>query len=363
MPNKNTTYFNDQWLSDERFADWIKKASNTSAKCCKCCKLVDLSSMGVSALISHAAGKKHQKAVTACNASVTLSTFLAPSKTPVGTISPEEKNESGSCTADKGKNTATSSRSATLDHYVLQNAVTNAEILWALKVVLSKASLRSCEELKCLFQAMFSDSKIAERFQLGKTKCGYYVTYGIAPHFQDLLIKGLKTSPCYSVSFDESLNRIFQLEQMDMNIRYWDEKEGLVKVNYFTSRFFERPNAENILNELRTALKPVPEQRMIQLSMDGPNTNWKVLELLQKHREGEEWPSLLNLGCCSLHVVHGAFQTGVKKTDWELDKILRAMFKIFNDSPARREMYTRIGETDVFPLRFDILYFFFSFDA
>ena len=51
-----------------------------------------------------------------------------------------------------------------------------------------------------------------------------------------------------------------------------------------------------------------------------------------------------------LHVVHGGFQTGVKAADWEIEKVLRAMWKIFHDSPARREMYTRVGESDVFPL-------------
>ena len=233
-----------------------------------------------------------------------------------------------------------------------QAGVRNAEILWTLKVVMSKMSLRSYEQIKCLFSAMFSDSKIAESFQLGKTKCGYYVTYGIAPYFQDQIIKVVTKSPTFSVSFDESLNKIFQLEQMDLNIRYWDDEEGLAKVNYFTSRFFEWPNAENIYHELHTALKLVVEQKVMQLSMDGPRTNWKVFNLLKSHRKENEWPSLFNLGSCALHVVHGALQTGAKATDWEVDKVMKAMWKIFSDSPARREFYTRIAETDVFPLRY-----------
>ena len=31
---------------------------------------------------------------------------------------------------------------------------------------------------------MFSDSKIAENLKLSKSKCGYYVTYGIAPYLK-----------------------------------------------------------------------------------------------------------------------------------------------------------------------------------
>ena len=64
---------------------------------------------------------------------------------------------------------------------------------------------------------------------------------------------------------------------------------------------------ENIDNEIHAALKPVSEEKMIQLSMDGPNISWKVFDLLQSHREEAEWSLLLNLGSCSFHIVHGAF--------------------------------------------------------
>ena len=52
-------------------------------------------------------------------------------------------------------------------------------ILWTLKLVLSESSLRCCEQLKYLFQVVFGDSKIAEAFQFGKTKCGHKITCGI----------------------------------------------------------------------------------------------------------------------------------------------------------------------------------------
>ena len=163
-------------------------------------------------------------------------------------------------------------------------------------------SLRSCEQKKFLFSAMFNDNNIAKSLQLGKTKCGYYVTYGAARFFESEITKVLNKSPCYSVSFDESLNKIFQLEQMDLNVRFWDDELGVVKVNYFTFRIFSyltsRQNAENIDNEIQAALKSVSEEKMIQLSMDGPNINWKIFDLLKRHREKAEWSPLLNLGSC-----------------------------------------------------------------
>ena len=83
---------------------------------------------------------------------------------------------------------------------------------------------------------------------------------------------------------------------MDVHIRYQDNEKGLVKTNYLDSRFVFRPNADNLHDELHNALQSLPEKNMLQLSMDGPNTNWKVFELLFSYRNEKEWSNLLNLG-------------------------------------------------------------------
>ena len=79
------------------------------------------------------------------------------------------------------------------DHLLLNANSLNAEILWALKVVLSHFSFRSCAELSELFQVMFSDSEIASEFTLGKTKCFYLINYGLAPFFKDTLLREINT--------------------------------------------------------------------------------------------------------------------------------------------------------------------------
>ena len=143
---------------------------------------------------------------------------------------------------------------------------------------------------------MFSDSKIAESFKLGKTKSGYFKNYGLAPFLKMNLIKSIKDLPFFAASFVESLNRIYQDKQMDVHIHYWNNEKGLVKTNYLDSRFVLRPNADNLHDELHNALQSLPEKNMLQLSMDGPNTNWKVFELLFSYRNEKEWSNLLNLG-------------------------------------------------------------------
>ena len=67
---------------------------------------------------------------------------------------------------------------------------------------------------------MFSDSDIAKKFSIGKTKCGYYINFGIAPYFKELLLEELKSSKYIVVSYDENLNTILEEEQIDILVIY-----------------------------------------------------------------------------------------------------------------------------------------------
>ena len=60
-----------------------------------------------------------------------------------------------------------------------------------------------------------------------------------------------------------------------------------------------------------------------------------------------EWNDLLNIGSCGLHAIHGAFKTGVKATKWDIEQILRSIWKIFHDSPTQRQTYLRIREWQI----------------
>ena len=269
--------------------------------------------MGVSSLISHAAGKKHQKGLESNK--VTIKTFMQP----------RQKSSNSEDSSESPISIPPRAASTSLNEYVKDANTTKAGVLWTLKTVMSKSSLRSCEQLKHLFVAMFPNRTIAKSFTLRKTKCGYYVTYGIAPYFGELIKTLINKSPCFSVFFDESLNSLLHVEQMDMNVRYWDNDNSLVKLNYVTSRFFERSNPEDILSKLLAGLKPICEAKIIHLSMDGPNTNWKVLDSLQKYREKFEYSYLSNHGSCGLHMAYGAIKTGAQESGWDIHKILKAM--------------------------------------
>ena len=167
------------------------------------------------------------------------------------------------------------------------------------KVVSSHFSLRSCLGLNDLFRSMFTDSEIVKSFQLSKTKCGYITNFGLAPYFKDLLRKEIKASDCFGVSFDESMNKVLQEEQMDAQIRYWNEIAKLVDMRFSDSQFLRRPNAKNLFDCLITSLKDLPSERLFQLSMDGPNTNWSVLTMLHDDRCEKDYLKIIDIGSCT----------------------------------------------------------------
>ena len=96
---------------------------------------------------------------------------------------------------------------------------------------------------------------------------------------------------------------------------------------------------------------------MIMLGMDGPNVNWCVFDKINEEREKHNYAPLFNVGICGLHLIHGAFETGITSNQWEIGKILKSMFKLFNKSPARRDLCITISNSNVFPKRLVLLNF------
>ena len=70
--------------------------------------------------------------------------------------------------------------------------------------------------------------------------------------------------------------------------------------------------------------------------MDGPCVNWKMYDkLVEEKGEKEQLQRLINVGSCGLHVVHGAFRSGAQKTKLGVGSILEALYKLFDESPAK----------------------------
>lgn len=54
--------------------------------------------------------------------------------------------------------------------------------------------------------------------------------------------------------------------------------------------------------------------------MHGPSVNVKFYIKLVKTCEQAQVPNLIDIGTCSLHVIHGAFKSGIESTNCEMKK-------------------------------------------
>ena len=211
--------------------------------------------------------------------------------------------------------------SSTLDKFVVPEAAIDAEIRWCLKNVVSSYSFRPCDGLADLFRSMFPDSTIDEKFCLQKDKCAYSINYGIAPHFRSILMNNVKDSEFYAILFDESLNTVIQMGQMDLVVNFCDNVVNKVCTRYLDSTFIGHARHQNLFEHFISALDSLHLKKLLQVSMDGLNINWAFFSELRNYRTENDMSKLLSTGSCGLHAIHGTFKTGEQSTDGKLKKV------------------------------------------
>ncbi|KAH8022458.1 hypothetical protein HPB51_024557 [Rhipicephalus microplus] len=318
--------------------------------------------MGIAAVSSHAVSKKHPTAVSIVrSASQTniraffgagpnlpcsmTATTTSECVSTVPSTSAESVPAKPVAVAPDGK--------ASLNGFLVKKCVTKAEVVWCLNTIVTHGSFRSAAASAALFPIMFPTCDVAKKLQLGKDKVGYTICYGIAPYFRNRLLSKLHSVPHVVVAFDESLNKIAQKEQMDVLIRFWDPADDVVKTRYLTSCFLGHTRAEDLAAAFKKATENIEPAKILQLSMDGPNVNLKLLKSLKQEFSASDGnQNIVDIGSCGLHVVSGAFKTGHNVTKWNTVVFLRSLYNLFKNVPARRADYVNFTGSILFPLKF-----------
>ena len=227
-----TSRFNTDWHSREEYKDWLlpEDSDNTKARYKICKKTFSLSNMGKTAVKSHTEGKKRAISVKVYERTESVSDFFKKKDISTEKCSSEKSGETSSRLAFSRKTEQESSELTTLAFRKEQH---KAEILWALKSVVSYFSYSSACYITDVCKAMFPDSNIAQGMSCGPTKLSYLITFGIAPYFKQF--EDLKKVPCFVVLFDESLSTELHQEQMNFTVRYF--KNDQVMIRYLSSAF------------------------------------------------------------------------------------------------------------------------------
>lgn len=91
-----------------------------------------------------------------------------------------------------------------------------------------------------------------------------------------------KPETLFSLSFDESFNKVIQEEQMDLLVRYWDDEVKEVVTRYFGSEFLGHTHAGDRRDKFLKGLTPLYKANMVQASMGGPHkleVLWRACEV------------------------------------------------------------------------------------
>ncbi|KAH9381460.1 hypothetical protein HPB48_016973 [Haemaphysalis longicornis] len=189
MPGKSK--FQTTWLHHDDYKQWIAPDTTSPhrAKCKLCCKTFDVTAMGESALKSHMKSAKHIAAVNITQGRVLDSHLTAVAR------------ETG-----QSATTAPLPSPSLNDACKTHELVTDAEIIWTLKVVTSHMSYRMSSQAGELFQRMFPDSEVAKAFSCGEKKCAYVTCHGLKPFFLSALQREIEQCEVFVVLFDESAN-------------------------------------------------------------------------------------------------------------------------------------------------------------
>ena len=92
-------------------------------------------------------------------------------------------------------------KSSLLTKFPLTKEHHKAEIIWALKSIMSHFSKNSAYDVTDVFKAMFPDSSIAQHMSCGPNKLSYLISFGIAPYFKRVAFNRHKESIMFCCFF------------------------------------------------------------------------------------------------------------------------------------------------------------------
>ena len=77
--------------------------------------------------------------------------------------------------------------------------------------------------------------------------------------------------------------------------------------------FVGHATAEDMVQHFNTGVinSGLNIKNMVQISMDGPNVNWKFYDMMKVNLSEEFHTTPVNIGSCGIHTVQNSFKAGV----------------------------------------------------
>lgn len=140
----------------------------------------------------------------------------------------------------------------------------------------------------------------------------------------------------FTILYDETTNKAGQKE-LQFEVRYWSASAKKVATQHLQTFFIQHATAEVLLNKLNESLNNanLPQSKLLMIGSDGPNTNKKVFRLLNEELKLLRGKGLIDIGTCTIHLIHNAFLKGLQQCGNEISDLLVALKYFFKDNPSR----------------------------
>ncbi|XP_054874235.1 uncharacterized protein LOC118471282 [Amphiprion ocellaris] len=236
--------FNENWLSNQDLSSRQKAVPGSvyEARCILCKKCFKLGTMGVKAVESHMHSAKHKASKSSCQQTPGISQFCS---TLVSTVPP-----------------------APAPIATTGTAAPHLRTMFGWTPTLKAQTLT-----------------LPTRLRVVRCKTAYISRFGLAPYISEQLVADANKD-VFVLMFGESLNQTTKTKQLDLHIRYWCEDH--VQSRYSGSQLMGHGTAEDLLRHFKEGAKDLDRHKVLSISMDGPNINWKFLELLQQEHIATE---------------------------------------------------------------------------
>ncbi|CAI6344579.1 unnamed protein product [Macrosiphum euphorbiae] len=291
--------FNDEWLKDQIFSDWIAKHNNPNkARCILCQTVFSVKYDGVKAVKTHQESKKHEESVNSINKSSTIKKFF-PTK--------NDKDE------DK---------------------IAAVELSKCFHVVKHHHSYLSSDCGVKLESKHFSDSTIANKVHLGRTKMEAIVKNVLCPFAIEKAVIKLKcpTPIPFSISTDASNkgNRKF----FPLAVRLFNFEDG---VKDYLLDFYEEPNesSQSIFDTITSAIESLglDIKNITAFGADNASVNYgKHCSVFEKLKNKK---SNIIKANCNCHVIHNAAKHSMKVIKYDVETLVLKVFNEFSMSSKR----------------------------
>ena len=152
-----------------------------------------------------------------------------------------------------------------------KDAITKAELIWAMKSVSSHFSYSASDNIKLVLNAMFP-GKIPANFTMSSSKLSYLISDGTGSYFNSLMVKDItKSQTPYSIHFDETTKNQGH-KQLHIKIRYWSNNQNKIGVHHLKTYFMGHATGQQLADKLVLLLQEnnIPLKQLQALESDGP---------------------------------------------------------------------------------------------